>query len=230
MAGQAARKKPVIVLKSGVSQAGAQAASSHTGALAGSDLAYTTAFAQCGIIRARSMTELFDLAVAFSKSVIPAGNRVAIVTNSGGPGIIATDNVEQKGLAMARFDKKTIEEMRANLPQEAGIYNPVDVLGDAGVERFEFALEKVMTDPNVDSVLFLLCPPGNPACGDFRALIGSGMLIRTSRSLRPIPGKVLGPGADILLMRVYHALPFPSLPLNVPGLYNYGRMPRGGNC
>ena len=158
VAGRAAKKEPVIVFKSGVSQAGAQAASSHTGALAGSDLAYDTAFEQCGVIRAHSMTELFDLAVAFSKSAIPAGDRVAVVTNSGGPGIIATDNIEMLGLQMARFEKNTIEELRANLPQEAGIYNPVDVLGDAGVDRYEFALQKVMEDSNVDSVLVLVCP------------------------------------------------------------------------
>lgn len=158
VAGRAAKKKPVIVLKSGTSQAGAQAASSHTGALAGSDLAYDTAFAQCGIIRARSMTELFDLALAFSKARAPGGDRVAIVTNSGGPGIIATDNVELKGLTMARFDKKTIEELRANLPGEAGIYNPVDVLGDAKADRYEFALKTVLADPNVDSVVVLMCP------------------------------------------------------------------------
>jgi len=158
VAGWAAKKKPVIVLKSGTSQAGAQAASSHTGALAGSDLAYDTAFKQCGIIRARSMTELFDLAVAFAKSPIPKGKRVAIVTNSGGPGIITTDNVESNNLQMARFEKDTIEELRANLPVEAGIYNPVDVLGDAKADRYRFALEKVCQDPNVDSVLMLMCP------------------------------------------------------------------------
>ena len=158
VAGRAAKAKPVIVLKSGTSQAGAQAASSHTGALAGSDLAYDTAFRQCGIIRARSMTELFDLAVAFAKSPIPRGKRVAIVTNSGGPGIIATDNVENNDLRMARFEKDTIEELRANLPVEAGIYNPVDVLGDAKAERYRFALQKVCEDPNVDSVLMLMCP------------------------------------------------------------------------
>lgn len=158
VAGRAARQKPVIVLKSGTSQAGAQAASSHTGALAGSDLAYNTAFKQCGIIRARSMTELFDLAVAFSKSPVPRGKRVAIVTNSGGPGIIATDNVENNDLQMARFEKETIEELRANLPVEAGIYNPVDVLGDAKADRYRFALQKVCADPNVDSVLMLMCP------------------------------------------------------------------------
>jgi len=152
------RKKPVVVLKSGTSQAGAQAASSHTGALAGSDLAYNTAFKRCGILRVSSMSELFDLAIALVNQPVPKGNKVAIVTNSGGPGIIATDKVEQHGLQMARFSKETIEEFRINLPPEAGIYNPVDVLGDAKADRFKFALEKVLIDENVDSAVVLLCP------------------------------------------------------------------------
>lgn len=152
------RKKPVVILKSGTSQAGAQAASSHTGALAGSDLAYNTAFKRCGILRVSSMSELFDLAIALVNQPVPKGNKVAIVTNSGGPGIIATDKVEQHGLQMARFSKETIEEFRINLPPEAGIYNPVDVLGDAKADRFKFALEKVLKDENVDSAVVLLCP------------------------------------------------------------------------
>lgn len=160
VASKAAKQKPVIIIKSGTSQAGAQAASSHTGALAGSDLAYDIAFQQCGIIRARNMTELFDLAVAFAKAPVPRGNRVAIVTNSGGPGIIATDNVEAKGLQMARFEKATIEEFRQNLPAECNIYNPVDVLGDAKADRYRFALQKVCADPNVDSIVVLMCPVG----------------------------------------------------------------------
>lgn len=155
---EATRKKPVIILKSGTSQAGAQAASSHTGALAGSDLAYNTAFRRCGVLRAYSMSELFDLAIAFVNQQIPMGNKVAIVTNSGGPGIIATDKVEAHGLQMARFSKETIQEFRLNLPPEAGIYNPVDVLGDAKADRFKFALEKALNDENVDSVAVLLCP------------------------------------------------------------------------
>lgn len=152
------RKKPVVILKSGTSQAGAQAASSHTGALAGSDLAYNTAFNRCGVLRVHSMSELFDLAIAFVNQPVPKGNKVAIVTNSGGPGIIATDKVEQHGLQIARFSKETIEEFRNNLPPEAGIYNPVDVLGDAKADRFNFALEKVLKDENVDSAVVLLCP------------------------------------------------------------------------
>ncbi|KJS17556.1 MAG: acyl-CoA synthetase [Peptococcaceae bacterium BRH_c4b] len=153
---RATRKKPVVILKSGTSQAGAQAASSHTGALAGSDIAYETAFKQCGVIRVKTMTELFDLATAFSKCALPAGDKVAIVSNSGGPGIIATDNVETHRLRMARFNKDTLEVLRGGLPPESGIYNPVDVLGDARADRYRFALEKVCADSNTDVLMLLL--------------------------------------------------------------------------
>lgn len=156
--GEATRKKPVVILKSGTSQSGAMAASSHTGALAGSDLAYNTAFKRCGVLRVSSMSELFDLAISFVNQPVPKGDRVAIVTNSGGPGIIATDRVEAHGLQMARFSRETIEEMRSYLPAEAGIYNPVDVLGDAKTDRFRFAFEKIFNDENVDSVLMMMCP------------------------------------------------------------------------
>lgn len=155
---QVTRKKPVIVLKAGTSQAGAQAASSHTGALAGSDLAYNIAFKRCGVLRVDNMSELFDLAIAFVNQPVPQGRRVAIITNSGGPGIVATDKVEAHGLQMARFAKETVEELRSYLPPEASIYNPVDVLGDSKADRFRFALEKVFKDENVDSVVVLLCP------------------------------------------------------------------------
>ncbi|MEW6066655.1 MAG: acetate--CoA ligase alpha subunit [Bacillota bacterium] len=158
VASQATKKKPVIVLKSGTSQAGAQAASSHTGALAGSDLAYETAFTHAGILRAHTMTELFDLATCFSYQPLPKGDRVAIVTNAGGPGIVASDAIENAGLTMARFEKDTLDALRANLPAVANIYNPVDVIGDAGADRYAFALEAVIKDPHVDSVVVLVCP------------------------------------------------------------------------
>ncbi len=156
--GRAVRKKPVIIYKSGSSQAGAQAASSHTGALAGSDLAYDVAFKQCGVIRAKTITELFDLAIAFTKSRVPNGPRVAIVTNSGGPGIISSDNIELHNLSIARFTKETLDNLRKGLPAEAGIYNPIDVLGDAMADRYRFAIEQVCLDPNVDCVLVIFCP------------------------------------------------------------------------
>jgi len=155
---EASKHKPIVILKSGISSAGAQAASSHTGALAGSNRAYEAAFRQSGVLRAGSMNELFDLARAFSSQPLPEHSRVAIVTNAGGPAIVATDAVEKYGLKMARFTKGTIDKLRSNLPAEASVYNPVDIIGDARNDRYHFALQSVLEDENVDSVLALLSP------------------------------------------------------------------------
>lgn len=155
---RASREKPVIILKSGSSQAGARAASSHTGALAGSDRAYEVAFKQAGILRARTMEELFDLAESFSRQPLPQGDRVAVVTNAGGPGIVTTDWIEEEGLKMASFERETIDALREDLPPEAGFYNPVDVLGDAKAHRFSAVLSEVLKDKGVDGVIVLLCP------------------------------------------------------------------------
>lgn len=226
VAGEAAKKKPIIVLKSGVSQAGAQAASSHTGALAGSDLAYDTAFEQCGIIRVDTMTELFDLAIAFTKSPIPAGDRVAIVTNSGGPGIIATDSVEALGLKMARFDKNTLDEFRINLPKEANIYNPVDVLGDARTDRYQYALNKVLEDPNVDSVLVLMCPTAvTEPVETCRAIVQA----RDAHPTKPVfaalmGGPILAEGARILGENGIPCFTFPEPAIKcIAGIYRYNQ-------
>jgi acetyltransferase len=156
--GNASRKIPVVILKSGVSQSGAEAASSHTGALAGSDRAYDLAFRQSGVVRARTMEELFDLAMVFTTQPLPRGPRVAIVTNSGGPGIVTTDAVENAGLTMARFTPETIESLRPGLPVTANLYNPVDVIGDADWRRYAYAIERVLDDPSVDILTVLLTP------------------------------------------------------------------------
>ncbi|MCR3921637.1 MAG: acetate--CoA ligase family protein [Firmicutes bacterium] len=155
---EASKRKPIIILKAGTSSAGARAASSHTGALAGSNIAYDTAFRQCGVIRVDNMSDLFDLAIAFVNQPVPAGKHVAIVTNSGGPGIIATDSVERNQLEMARFSKETIEVMRESLPVAANLYNPVDILGDARQDRYSIALDSVLCDENTESALVLLAP------------------------------------------------------------------------
>lgn len=157
-AGRISTLKPIIILKAGSSPAGARAVTSHTGALAGSDSAYNAAFRQSGVLRVENMEELFDMAIAFANQPLPEGDKIAIVTNSGGPGILTTDQVEKAGLHMARFTAETSKQLRAFLPPEASIYNPVDVLGDAGAERYLFALEKVLLDPQVDGVITLLCP------------------------------------------------------------------------
>jgi len=152
------RKKPVVIMKAGRSAAGAHAASSHTGSLAGSDSAYDAAFRQCGVIRAQSVTEFLDAAIAFSSQEPPKGGRVAIVTNAGGPGIIATDALEASLLSMAELTQQTQQTLKENLPPQANIHNPIDVIGDAKADRYRLALEAVSTDPNVDAVLVLLTP------------------------------------------------------------------------
>nr|MDO8098934.1 acetate--CoA ligase family protein [Candidatus Njordarchaeota archaeon] len=152
------RKKPVVVLKSGVSEAGARAASSHTGALAGSDVAVETSFSQMGILRAHSLSELFDLAIALSSQPVPKGDRLAVVTNAGGPGVLTADAVETHGLKMASLTPRTITKLRENLSPEAAVNNPVDVVGDANIDRYSFALRTVLDDPNVDSMLALMSP------------------------------------------------------------------------
>jgi acetyltransferase len=158
VAGQVTRRKPVIAIKSGVTQSGSRAVSSHTGSLAGSEQAYQAAFSQAGILRAESMESLFDMALAIGYQPPLKGDRIAIVTNAGGPGILATDALERAGLSMARFKVETILTLEKNLPDAASAANPVDVLGDALADRYRFAMENVISDPNVDGLMVLLTP------------------------------------------------------------------------
>ena len=150
--------KPIFVVKSGVSAAGARAASSHTGSLAGSDTAYDVAFRQCGVSRADNMAELFDVAAVFDDMDLPSGNRVSIVTNAGGPGILTTDACEASGLKIAQFTSQTIEFLKENLPPAASVYNPIDALGTAQPEDYALCVEASLRDENVDAVLVLLTP------------------------------------------------------------------------
>ena len=162
------RPTPVIVIKSGRTTAGAQAATSHTGALAGTEAIYEAIFKQAGIIRADSIAELFDFANAFaykresalgkSKRKIPGGRRVAIVTNAGGPGILATDMTVSSDLELAKFSQETIDQLTSHLPMMANIRNPVDVIGDAPPDRYEAALSAVINDEGVDGALVILTP------------------------------------------------------------------------
>jgi acetyl coenzyme A synthetase (ADP forming)-like protein len=150
--------KPILLIKSGGTQAGAKAASSHTGSLAGSETAYESAFERAGIIRCNSIKQQFDYAQAFANQPLPAGPRVAVITNAGGPGIMAADSIEQRGLTFAKLNDETVLKLESELPPAANLYNPIDVLGDALADRYEFALNVVLDDPNVDIVLVLLTP------------------------------------------------------------------------
>jgi acetyltransferase len=152
------KKKPILAIKSGRTAAGARAASSHTGALAGSDAAYDALFAQCGVLRVESLEELFDYALALAWQPLPRGNRVAIVTNAGGLGIMTTDAAVRYGLTIATFQDTTTEKLKAGLPPAANIHNPVDVLGDAGEDRYGLALESVLADEGVDGAIVISTP------------------------------------------------------------------------
>jgi acetyl coenzyme A synthetase (ADP forming)-like protein len=152
------KKKPIIAVKSGVTKAGSRAVSSHTGSLAGSEQAYAAAFKQAGIVRAHTMEEMFDYARAFAYQPPLPGDRIAIITNAGGPGILATDAIERSGLTIARFENETIHKLESYLPDAASAANPVDVLGDSAADRYQFAIDTVAQDPNVDAVLVILTP------------------------------------------------------------------------
>lgn len=152
------RKKPIVILKSGVTEAGARAISSHTGTMAGSDLAFKIAFKKAGIIRVETAEELFDLAEVFSTQPIPEGSNVAIITNAGGPGILATDSCEKYGVKMAPMSSNIVKKLREKLPPASGFFNPIDILGDASAERYKFAIETVLKSEDVNSGLIILAP------------------------------------------------------------------------
>ena len=162
LAREVSRVKPVLAVKSGRTREGARAVSSHTGVLAGLPQATDAIFAQCGVIGATSVEELFDLASAFSKlgrERLPAGSRVAIVTDAGGPGILATDVAIQEGLTLGELADATQERLRAVVPGAASLTNPVDLIASAGPREYRAALEVVLDDPQVDAVLAIYVPP-----------------------------------------------------------------------
>jgi acetate---CoA ligase (ADP-forming) len=158
VARQVSRKKPVIILKSGITTSGAKAASSHTGALAGREAAFDSAFKQSGIIRAYTINELFNFALAFAHQPVPKGPHTVIITNSGGPGILAADACDKSNLQLIPLHKEYVDELRTFLPPVASFYNPIDILGDSGADRYEKALTTVLKDERINSVMVLLTP------------------------------------------------------------------------
>jgi acetyltransferase len=157
-AARASARKPVIIIKAGGTAAGARAASSHTGALAGSDATFEAAFKQAGVIRVSSMEDLFFIAGAFASQPLPKGPNLGVVTNSGGPGILAADACERQGLVMAALHGDTVDELKSFLPPYASVYNPVDIIGDGGASRYARAMAVVAADPAVNALLVILTP------------------------------------------------------------------------
>ncbi len=153
------RKKPILIVKSGRTAEGAKAASSHTGALAGTDVTVSAFLDQCGVLRANTIEELFDIARALDRCSLPAGDRVGIVTNAGGPAIMATDACVNLGLRMANLSDATKGALRAFLPREASVNNPVDMIASATAESYGRTLAAVLDDPEVDMGMVINVTP-----------------------------------------------------------------------
>ena len=152
------KKKPVIALKAGTTDVGMRAVSSHTGSLAGSDVAFSAAFKKTGILRVNTLEELFNLVLAFEEQPLPKGKRVLIVTNGGGPGILAADACEKRGLELPLLEQPIREELQRSLPPHASVNNPVDVLGDADETRYRTALDAGLKSSQVDGIIVILTP------------------------------------------------------------------------
>ena len=159
VAGRLARTKPILAMRSGTSRAGARAASSHTAALASSDAAVDALFWQAGVLRARTLEELLDAAVLFSSQPLPRGNRVAVLTNAGGLGILCADACDGAGLTLPELAAETREALRRVIPEEASVANPVDLLGSATAATYEAVLPAILADPGIDAVIALFVPP-----------------------------------------------------------------------
>lgn len=198
-------RKPLIMYKAGTTSAGARAASSHTGALVGSDKAVEAAFRQSGVFRVHSLQELFALAQSFSCQPLPSGPRLLVLTNAGGPGIIAADAVEKSRVKMAQLAEETVARLREFLPSTAALYNPVDVIGDARADRYQKALEVLLPDPGVDGILVLLTPQSMTEIERTAELVGRAAASRKKPVLTSFMGEASVAEARRILRR--HQVP-----------------------
>ena len=189
---EAASRKPVIILKSGTTEAGLRAAASHTGVLAGADTAYGAAFKRSGVVRADNFEALFDYATALYMQPLPKGNNILIITNAGGPGTMAADAVERAGMRVAELDRNTASALRDKLPRVASVGNPIDVLGDADPERYVAAIEAAQSDPAVDAILVILTPQAMTRPEDTARAIAN-----TIDGAKPVVATFMG-GIDVL--------------------------------
>jgi acetyl coenzyme A synthetase (ADP forming)-like protein len=159
VAREVARRKPILALKAGSTKAGSRAAGSHTAALAGSDAAVDALFHQTGVLRATTLEELVDAAALLSSQPLPAGRRVGVITNAGGLGILCADACESAGLELTELTEATRTALAAEVPGEASLANPVDLLGSATAKTYEAVVGPVLADPNVDALIVLFVPP-----------------------------------------------------------------------
>lgn len=216
-------KKPVVMIKSGTTASGAKAASSHTGAIAGSDQAYDAAFRQTGVIRVHDVASLFNLATCFSTQPLPKGPNLAIITNSGGPGILAADATEKSGLNLSSLTARTSKALREFLPAYASLYNPIDIIGDASAERYARTLEVVAKDELVHAILVLLSPTASAQIKETAQAV-----IEVAEKLdKPVfacfmGDKVVGPGKRMLQDASIPVYSFPEPAIaGIEAMYEY---------
>ena len=216
IARRVARTKPIVAVKSGRSAAGSRAAASHTGALASNDVVVDALFRQAGVIRTEKLEELFDVAALLSHQPVPKGPRVAILTNAGGPGILAADASEASGLQLPALSEMTKLELRSFLPAAASVNNPVDMLASAPAEHYRRALSTILRDESVDSVIAIFIPPLVTDPTEVAAAIASGaegtpgkpvlgVFMRSGdapAALSPVPSYAFPESAAVALARV----------------------------
>jgi len=184
---RAARVKPVIVIKSGRQAAGAKAAFSHTGALAGADVAYDAAFRRAGLLRVQELADLFDAAEILSKVSPLDGERLTIITNGGGAGVLAADALADCGGQLAPLSPATKERLDKALPATWSAANPIDIIGDAGPERYAAALDAALDDPETDAVLVINCPTALHDSLSAARAVTETLAVRQKRTARQKP-------------------------------------------
>jgi acetyl coenzyme A synthetase (ADP forming)-like protein len=192
--------KPVLILKAGRTEAGASAAASHTGSLAGDDEIFDAAFRQAGMIRCDNIEDMFNTAIAFAYQPAPRSNKVAIITNAGGPGVLTTDAAIHDGLQLAKFSEETTREFKKSLPANANIKNPVDVVGDARADRYNIAMSGAFREDDVDAVFVILTPQ---SMTDIEAIAREVVKV-SGQYAKPVYASFMGEadvavGVDILL-------------------------------
>lgn len=204
---EAALRKPVVALKGGRGASGARAVASHTGALAGSTEACRAAFERCGVQQATTMEEMFDWARALAWQPLPAGRRVAVLTNAGGPAILAVDALEQSGLELAPLTDDTRAYLQSRLPAEASVNNPVDVLAGSGPGTYAVALDALLTDPTVDAVAVIQAPQDWFLPASLAEVIGEVAGVHQ----KPVIASIMGKASAEEALTILHKRKIPNL-------------------
>ncbi len=217
--------KPIIAVKAGRSEAGSRATASHTGSLGGSDLAAEAVFNQTGVLRANSIEELFDYTMAFSLQPLPQGNRVAVISDAGGPAIMAVDELSAQGLVLAEFTEATNQSMKAWAPPDASIANPIDLTPEGSLDDYRKALEAALADPNVDAAIAVYVPPVRTDEADWAKVVWT----TAQQFHKPVLCNFLGRTADSpgFMELVDHSVPSYLYPENaaraLAAMYRYSR-------